>query len=468
MMTIAIVAVFIVGYACIALESGLKINKAATALLMCVACWVLYMTSCVPYVTQFHGADFAPYLAAATDGSLLAQAQQFVSEHILLEHLGDTCEIIVFLLGAMTIVEVVDQNGGFEFVRTRLRTTSKRALLWRIAFMTFFLSAILDNMTTSIVMVMVLRKLVADHKDRMLYASLVILAANAGGAFSPIGDVTTIMLWIAGNISTIGVMKELIIPSLVSMIVPALLFQTKLHGTLAAVEAGGAETHYDLSQRQRTAVFWIGVGGLVFVPIFRFLTGLPPFMGILLVLALLWTTTEIFYRSFSESETTTGQRVSQLLARVDLSTILFFLGILMTVATLQEIGVLSSFGAWVDEASGHNAYLVTGLIGVLSSVVDNVPLVAGCMGMYDIAPAAAALADPTLANFVQDGIFWQLLAYCAGVGGSMLIIGSAAGVVVMGLEKISFGWYLRHVTWIAFVGYVAGIAAYWLIRTFLW
>ena len=212
-MTIAIVAVFIVGYACIALESGLKINKAATALLMCVACWVLYMTSCVPYVTQFHGADFAPYLAAATDGSLLAQAQQFVSEHILLEHLGDTCEIIVFLLGAMTIVEVVDQNGGFEFVRTRLRTTSKRALLWRIAFMTFFLSAILDNMTTSIVMVMVLRKLVADHKDRMLYASLVILAANAGGAFSPIGDVTTIMLWIAGNISTIGVMKELIIPS---------------------------------------------------------------------------------------------------------------------------------------------------------------------------------------------------------------------------------------------------------------
>ena len=457
MMTIAIVAVFIVGYACIALESGLKINKAATALLMCVACWVLYMTSCVPYVTQFHGADFAPYLAAATDGSLLAQAQQFVSEHILLEHLGDTCEIIVFLLGAMTIVEVVDQNGGFEFVRTRLRTTSKRALLWRIAFMTFFLSAILDNMTTSIVMVMVLRKLVADHKDRMLYASLVILAANAGGAFSPIGDVTTIML-----------MKELIIPSLVSMIVPALLFQTKLHGTLAAVEAGGAESHYDLSQRQRTAVFWIGVGGLVFVPIFRFLTGLPPFMGILLVLALLWTTTEIFYRSFSESETTTGQRVSQLLARVDLSTILFFLGILMTVATLQEIGVLSSFGAWVDEASGHNAYLVTGLIGVLSSVVDNVPLVAGCMGMYDIAPAAAALADPTLANFVQDGIFWQLLAYCAGVGGSMLIIGSAAGVVVMGLEKISFGWYLRHVTWIAFVGYVAGIAAYWLIRTFLW
>lgn len=468
MLTIVIVAVFILGYACIAFEAGLKINKAAVALLMCVACWVLYMTGCLPYVEALHAADFAPYLNALADGSAVAAARQFASDHLLLEHLGDTCEIIVFLLGAMTIVEVIDSHGGFEFVRTRLYTTSKRALLWRIAFMTFFLSALLDNMTTSIVMVMVLRKLVADRTDRILYASLVILAANAGGAFSPIGDVTTIMLWIGGHVSTLGVMKEILIPSLVSIVIPALLFQTKLRGKLAPVEGDAEVRHFDLNARQRKAVFWVGVGGLVFVPIFRFLTDLPPFMGILLVLSLLWTMTEIFYRAAAHTETTTRQRVGQLLARIDFSTIFFFLGILMTVATLQETGVLASFGSWIDGVSGHNAYLVTGVIGIVSSIVDNVPLVAGCMGMYDIVPAAAALADPSLANFVQDGIFWQLLAYCAGVGGSMLIIGSAAGVVVMGLEKISFGWYLRHITWIAFAGYVAGIAAYWLIRTFLW
>ena len=467
MMTTVIVAVFIVGYACIALEAGLKINKAAVALLMCVACWTLYMADCLPYVSQFHAADFAAFLGSAADGSMLAQARQFVSESVLLEHLGDTCEIIVFLLGAMTIVEVVDSNGGFNFVRDKLRTTSKRKLLWRITFMTFFLSAVLDNMTTSIVMIMVLRKLVAERQDRLLYASLIILAANAGGAFSPIGDVTTIMLWIKGNVSTGGVITELIVPSLVSVLVPALLFQTKLRGSLTPVAEAEESVRLDLSQGQRTAVFWVGVGGLVFVPIFRFLSGLPPFMGILLVLAVLWTMTEIFYRSLPGVEESAGQRVSRLLSRIDLSTILFFLGILMTVSTLQEIGVLSAFGAWIDEASDHNAYLVTGLIGVVSAIVDNVPLVAGCMGMYDIAPAAAALADPSLANFVQDGIFWQLLAYCAGVGGSMLIIGSAAGVVVMGLEKISFGWYLRHITWIAFIGYVAGIGAYWVVRSLL-
>ncbi len=467
MMTSIIVAVFIAGYACIALEAGLKINKAAIALLMCVACWTLYMTGCLPYVEQLHGADFAAFLGLEPGTSPLAAARQFVSENVLLDHLADTCEIIFFLMGAMTIVEVVDANGGFNFVRERLGTTSKRKLLWRIAFMTFFLSAVLDNLTTSIVMIMVLRKLVAERNDRILYASLVILAANSGGAFSPIGDVTTIMLWIKGNISATGVLSELLLPSLVSVAVPALLFQFHLKGTLVPVAATDSSASHDLSSGQRNAVFWLGVGGLIFVPVFRQLTGLPPFMGILLILSLLWAMTELFYRSRPDIEETAGQRVSQLLSRIDLSTILFFLGILMAVATLQEIGVLTAFGQWLDEVSGHDAYLVTGVIGVVSSIVDNVPLVAGCMGMYDIVPAAAAAADPSLANFVQDGVFWQLLAYCAGVGGSMLIIGSAAGGVVMGLEKISFGWYLRHITWIAFLGYVAGIAVYWLERTFL-
>lgn len=422
-MTTIIVAVFIIGYLCIALESFIKVNKAASALLMCVACWVLYSLS---------GADFTAALN---------------------HHLGDTCETLFFLMGAMTIVEIVDANGGFGFVSSQLRTTSKRKLLWRITFMAFILSAILDNMTTSIVMVMVLRKLVSDHKDRLIYASLVILAANAGGAFSPIGDVTTIMLWIKGNITSLGVMKEVFLPSLASVIVPALLLQMKLKGQLAPVKISANEASLQFSARERSTIFWLGVGGLVFVPIFRSLTGLPPYMGILLVLSLLWLTTEIFYRSHGHIEEGLQLRVSKLLSRIDMSTIFFFLGILMAVSTLQETGVLTSFGQTLNDVSGGNHYLVTGVIGVASSIIDNVPLVAGCMGMYDI----AAVGD-----FAPDGIFWQLLAYCAGVGGSMLIIGSAAGVVVMGLEKITFGWYMRHITWIAFVGYLAGIGVYWV------
>lgn len=422
-MVTLIVAVFVIGYLCIALESFIKVNKAASALLMCVACWVIYGLT---------GADFT----AALNG-----------------HLGDTCETLFFLMGAMTIVEIVDANGGFGFVSKQLRTTSKRTLLWRITFITFFLSAILDNMTTAIVMVMVLRKLVSDHKDRLIYASLIILAANAGGAFSPIGDVTTIMLWIKGNVTTLGILREVFLPSVVSVVVPALLLQLKLKGQITAVDVTADEAALQLSSGERLTVFWLGVGGLIFVPIFRSLTGLPPYMGILLVLSLLWLATEMFYRSRTDIEESTQLRVTKLLHRIDLSTIFFFLGILMAVATLQETGVLSAFGRTLNDVSGGNHYLVTGAIGVASSIIDNVPLVAGCMGMYDIAQVG---------DFAPDGIFWQLLGYCAGVGGSMLIIGSAAGVVVMGLEKITFGWYMRHISWIAFVGYIAGIGVYWV------
>lgn len=384
---------------------------------------------------------------------------------IIQEHLGDTSTTLFFLMGAMTIVEIVDQNGGFNWVRKVMLTKSKRTLLWRIAFMTFFLSAILDNLTSSIVMIMILRKLVNDHKDRLVYASLVIIAANSGGAFSPIGDVTTIMLWNKGLITAAGVIAEIFIPSVLSMVVPAFIMQTMLKGELSVSASSSNEGQNasvsDFTEGQRKTVFWLGVGGLIFVPIFKSITHLPPFVGILLVLGVLWTATEIFYRGLHRGHDTEGtkKRVVNLLSRVDMSTILFFLGILMAVACLEEIGVLVSLGKGLNVAFNGNHYLVTGVIGVLSSIVDNVPLVAGCMGMYPLAATG---------DMAVDGVFWQLLAYCAGVGGSMLIVGSAAGVVVMGLEKITFGWYMKHISWIAFIGYIVGIVSYWLIRTYMY
>lgn len=449
-LTILIVVAFVLGYACIATESLLKVNKAAIALLMFVACWTLYMFDPMQYLTAIHGytGDLSGMAAAVTS--------------IIQEHLGDTSTTLFFLMGAMTIVEVVDQNGGFNWVRKVMKTNSKRALLWRIAFLTFILSAILDNLTTSIVMIMILRKLVTERNDRLIYASLVIIAANSGGAFSPIGDVTTIMLWNKGLITAVGVISEILVPSLVSMVIPAFILQYHLKGELQMPEMKeSAETAAGaLTERQRKAVFWIGVGGLMFVPVFKSITHLPPFVGILLVLGVLWTTTELFYSHLQHGHDTEGtqKRVTNLLSRVDMSTILFFLGILMAVSCLAEVGVLTAMGDGLNTIFDGNHYLVTGIIGVLSSIVDNVPLVAGCMGMYPVAAAG---------DMAVDGIFWQLLAYCAGVGGSMLIIGSAAGVVVMGLEKITFGWYMKRITWIAFVGYIAGIVSYYFIRTFV-
>ena len=440
-LTIAIVVVFVFGYLCIALESLTQVNKAAVALLMFVACWTLFMV------------DPGSYIPAAV-GDNVASAVSEVMER----HLGSTSTTLFFLMGAMTIVELVDQNGGFNFVRGIIAAKSKRALLWRIAFITFFLSAILDNMTTAIVMVMILRKLVADHGDRIIYASLVIIAANAGGAFSPIGDVTTIMLWNKSLITAAGVIKEIFIPSLISIAVPAYLLSFHLKGEISSkANLGAAEVHNDFTDGQRKAVFWLGVGGLIFVPIFKTITHLPPFVGILLVVGVLWLVTELFYRSHGE-EDGTQKRILNILRRIDMGTIMFFLGILMAVACLEVIGVLAMAGEGLNVAFDGNHYLITGIIGVMSSIVDNVPLVAGCMGMYPMAEVG---------DFAQDGIFWQLLAYCAGVGGSMLIIGSAAGVVVMGLEKITFIWYMKRISLVAFAGYLTGIVVYWLERTFL-
>lgn len=444
-LTLAIVTVFIIGYLCIALESFTKVNKAAIALLMLVGCWTIFM---------FDPGSYLPGVA----GDKISLAVNEIIE----KHLGSTSTTLFFLMGAMTIVEVVDQNGGFNFVRDMMKTKNKKTLLWRITFMTFFLSAILDNLTTSIVMIMILRKLIQERKDRLIYASLVIIAANSGGAFSPIGDVTTIMLWNKGLITAAGVIKELIVPSLVSVALPAYLLSLSLKGKIAVPAiAGGktAETN-ELTKRQRKTVFLIGVGGLIFVPIFKSITHLPPFVGILLVLGVLWTVTELFYRHLHKNEERGAmqKRVVNILSRIDMSTILFFLGILMAVACLETIGVLATLGEGLNTTFNGNHYIVTGIIGVLSSIVDNVPLVAGCMGMYPIAEVG---------DMAQDGIFWQLLAYCAGVGGSMLIIGSAAGVVVMGLEKITFGWYMKRISLIAFAGYMAGILIYWVEKTFI-
>lgn len=425
---------FVIGYAFIAIESVTKVNKAAVAILMCVICWTL--------------------LALGHDTLGLPH---FELDESIERNLGETGTTLFFLMGAMTIVEIVDQHGGFNWVRGALQSKTKRSLLWKIAFMTAILSAVLDNLTTSIVMIMILRKLVQDKNDRIWYAVCVIIAANAGGAFSPIGDVTTIMLWNGKMITALGVISEIIVPSFIAFIVPTAILQFRLNGTLPDVTDAQESTISDITKLQRNLIFALGVGGLCFVPVFHTITELPAFVGILGVLGILWCVTEIIYRSKEEHDPM-AKRVTQMLTRIDLATIMFFLGILMAVATLSEIGVLTAIGQWLDEAVG-NDYLITGVIGVLSSIVDNVPLVAGAMKMY--------VVDPASVNFAVDGIFWQLLAYCAGVGGSMLIIGSAAGVVVMGLENISFGWYMKNVTLIAFVGYLAGMLCYWVEKTYL-
>ncbi|MBP5258537.1 MAG: sodium:proton antiporter NhaD [Prevotella sp.] len=441
-LTIAIVVVFVIGYACIALEALTKVNKAAIALLMCVFCWTLLMLN--------PGSFYPDVLSAG--GNVVHKVAEVI-EH----HLGDAAGTLFFLMGAMTIVEIVDSNGGFNFVRDALKTRSKRKLLWRMAFMTFFLSAILDNLTTSIVMIMVLRKLVQSREERLLYAASIIVSANSGGAFSPIGDVTTIMLWIKGVITTQGVLTEIFVPSLVSMLVPVAIISLSLKGKFDKAQNLAAAHVSQFTKTQRNIIFWLGVGGLVFVPVFKTITHLPPFMGILLVLGVLWTTTEIFHYNTSEDDTM-AKRVSDILSRIDLSTIMFFLGILMAVAVLQEVGVLTALGQGLNDAFSGNYYVINGIIGVLSSIVDNVPLVAGCMGMYPVAETGA---------MAVDGVFWQLLANCACVGGSILIIGSAAGVVVMGLEKITFGWYMKKISWIVLIGYLLGIGCYWVMKSIL-
>lgn len=468
-----IIAIFIIGYLMIALEHPLKINKAASALLTGTILWVLYIMNAPNFESLVSSDGFKSFVQDphAAGLSLLEQCQQYIVEHQILISIGEICQTLIFLIGAMIIVELVDVHGGFEFITNRITTRKARSLLIMISVLTFFMSSVLDNLTTSIVMIMLIRKIIADQKTRWLFGSMIIIAANSGGAWSPIGDVTTIMLWIKGNISTSETIPHLILPSLVSMFVPLFLMARQLKGSVESpVQEGRMENNstsctdefFILAHRERLYIFILGILCLLFVPVFKMVTHLPPFMGVMIGVSILWFFTEFIYGKKEDLEEDRKLRVSKVVHRIDGATLLFFLGILLAVEVLRYTGILGAFASWLDDSVG-NVFIVNMVIGTLSAVVDNVPLVAGAIGMYPVMTeeAVAASADPIYwMNFVQDGTFWQFLAYCAGVGGSMLIIGSAAGVVVMGLEQISFGWYLKRISGLALLGYLAGAFVY--------
>jgi len=447
-MVVTLVTIFIIGYACIALEHPLKVNKTATALLLGVLTWTIFS-----------------FCNAAFDPSLGHEGWHAFISGNLVENLGETAEIVFFLLGAMTIVTLIEDYQGFSIITDKIKTTNKKRLLWIISILTFFLSALLDNMTTAIVMVALLRKLIADKQERWLFAGMVILAANAGGAWSPIGDVTTIMLWIKGEVTTVNIIVKTLIASLVCMVVPVILLGFSLKGDIERPEeqSEGMVVPY----RFRMLVLIMGVCALIFVPVFKTITHLPPYLGMLFGLSILWVTTEILSRKYSK-DFKLPTAVSTL-EHVDVPTILFFLGILMAVSCLKVAGILGGLAQSLNDAfltvsmgaSGHpevvggGFFLIDLIIGVLSSVVDNVPLVAAVQGMYPLEGADVL--------FAQNHAFWEFLAYCAGTGGSLLIIGSAAGVAVMGMEKIDFIWYLKKITLLAFAGYVAGAIVFILM-----
>ena len=468
-----IIAIFIIGYLMIALEHPLKINKAASALLTGTILWVLYIMNAPDFESLVSSDGFKSFVQDphAAGLSLLEQCQQYIVEHQILISIGEICQTLIFLIGAMIIVELVDVHGGFEFITNRITTRKARSLLIMISVLTFFMSSVLDNLTTSIVMIMLIRKIIADQKTRWLFGSMIIIAANSGGAWSPIGDVTTIMLWIKGNISTSETIPHLILPSLVSMFVPLFLMARQLKGSVESpIQEGRMENNstcctdefFILAHRERLYIFILGILCLLFVPVFKMVTHLPPFMGVMTGVSILWFFTEFIYGKKEDLEEDRKLRVSKVVHRIDGATLLFFLGILLAVEVLRYTGILGAFASWLDDSVG-NVFIVNMVIGALSAVVDNVPLVAGAIGMYPVMTeeAVAASADPIYwMNFVQDGTFWQFLAYCAGVGGSMLIIGSAAGVVVMGLEQISFGWYLKRISGLALLGYLAGAFVY--------
>ena len=416
-MTLLLVILFISGYILIALEHQTGISKSAIALLLGILLWT-----------------FIPH----TDNEII-------------NHLGDTAEILFYLLGAMTIVEWIDTHNGFTLITNHITTRNKRKLLWIIALITFIMSSVLDNLTTAIVMIMLLRRLVNEQQERWIFGSIVIIAANAGGAWTPIGDVTTIMLWINDNITSLNVIRHLFLPSLISLIVPLVIMTFRLQGETQPQQATNTNTTLAISRGEQMTILSIGIASLLFVPVFKEFTNLPPFMGIMLALGAVWTYTEILYNRKRNLSPEKIHRIPSILTKVDYSTLLFFLGILMAVAALQIAGILDQMSTFLNDKI-HNVYLINMIIGFLSSVIDNVPLVAAAMGMYPLTHTSGTLS-PYLMNFTTDGTFWELLAYCSGIGGSLLIIGSAAGVVVM---------YMKHITWIAILGYLAGIGVYYL------
>ena len=464
------IILFLTGYLLIALEHPLKINKAATALLMGTFLWVLYLHHSPDFVPVFSSSAFNEFLSGHPQIATLPFSEQcihFVTEYQIIESIGSICSILLFLLGAMTIVEVIDAHGGFMFITSRVTTHDKRKLLWMIAFLTFFMSSVLDNLTTAIVMIMLARKLLDNHRERWLLASIIVIAANSGGAWSPIGDVTTIMLWVNGNITTNSIVPNLILPSLVSMFIPTLIVSYKF--TPSKKDHSITLRDHDrnvppLPKNERIAILFLGIGALLFVPMFKGITHFPPFMGILLGLGILWVITEIMYNHKPAISEQHQLRVGKILHRIDGSTLLFFMGILLAVDALNFSGILKSLSEFLDHSIG-NVYIINLIIGVMSAIIDNVPLVAGAIGMYPIVDptSLSTVTDPVYMQFfVQDGVFWQFLAYCSGVGGSILIIGSAAGVIAMALEGINFIWYLKKISLLALCGYLCGAAVYFL------
>lgn len=456
-MFILMVIVFVLGYTAIALEHPLKIDKAASALIIGSLTWVVYMLGAEGILHMGYSPSWQNFLAMYPDAHGIHAVHEFIVEKEIIHHLGEIGEILFFLLGAMTIVEVVDQHEGFKIITDKIKTTNKVKLLWILSILTFFMSALLDNLTTTIVLVALLRKLIDDKQTRWFFASMVVLAANAGGAWSPIGDVTTIMLWIGGQVTAGKIIVGVFLPSVVCMVVPLAILSFTMKGNVQRPIIEEDDIEYTTSN-ERILFLILGVSGLLFVPVFKTLTHLPPYMGMLLSLGVLWVVGEVIHRD-KPKEVKDKLKVTAVLQKVDVPTVLFFLGILSAVAALQSAGHLNILSQYLDENLG-NIYLIDLAIGVLSSIVDNVPLVAGSMGMYPITEAGATGYD---AFFVQDGAFWEFLAYTAGTGGSMLIIGSAAGVAAMGLEKIDFIWYLKKITWLAIVGYLAGAAVYYLM-----
>ncbi len=414
-----ITIIFIIGYAAIALEHPIKINKTASALLVGTVCWTVYaLTS-----TESHA----------------------IQEH-LSHHLASIAEILFFLLGAMTIVELIDAHQGFKIITDQISSKKSVTLLWTISLLAFFLSSVLDNLTTAIVMVSLLRKIISDAEQRKFFAGIVIIAANAGGAWSPIGDVTTTMLWIGGQITAVNIMKGLFIPSLVSLVVPLVYLSYKMRGQIIESKAVEENDFIETTAKERNIMFFVGLGTLLFVPIFKTITHLPPYMGMMLGLGVVWVVGEVLHSAKDEEERKPFT-ASYALSRIDSSSILFFLGILLAIGCLEATGLLQNLAVSMNDAFGNQDLIIL-LIGLASSVVDNVPLVAATMGMYD------------LSSFPTDHKIWEFLAYCAGTGGSILIIGSAAGVAVMGMEKIDFLWYLKRISLLALLGYFAGAGIY--------
>lgn len=445
-MEIYIVLIFVLGYLAIALEHPLKINKTATALITGVLCWTLFAldTPKATLLESHHFTSFVQGLKNAVNLSDWEIYRGFIKAE-LSHNLSQISSILFFLMGAMTIVELVDAHHGFRFITDRIKTKDIRQLLWIICLVTFFLSSILDNLTTAIVMVSLIRKLIHEKEKRLFFAGMIIIAANAGGAWSPIGDVTTTMLWIGGQISSIAIIKNLLAPSLICLLVPLVYLSFKLKGNLEE-DPQKQDGKDEVYVKGGKTMLFIGVGALISVPIFKTITHLPPYMGILLGLGVLWVVSELINPHLDEFEKKKYSAASAL-SRIDVPSILFFMGILLAVGALESMQTLHHFAEYLTQLLGDTRIIIT-LIGVVSAIVDNVPLVAACMGMY------------SLDAYPMDSMIWEYLAYCAGTGGSLLVIGSAAGVAVMGMEKMDFIWYLKKISFLALIGYLGGAIAY--------